>query len=331
MAGVHPSTVSRALNDQTSALVQAETIERVRRAANELGYRVNGMARALKTARSMSIGMVVPDITNPFFPPMVRGAEETLAAAGYSLLLSSSNNDSDRAQSQLDTMIDAQVDGLLLAMIKRRDPIMDRLREGRVPAVLFNRTVDEEDISSVVPDDAKGSRLAVGHLHELGHKHVGLVVGPLYTSNGDRRLRAFTRAARRLGLDFTVVEAAAFDEVSGFRAGQQLLRDAPEVTGVVAGNDLLALGVIDAANAAGLQCPRDISVVGFNDMPLAGRLQPPLTTISIPEHDLGRLAAECLIRLIEDPGQPAVHVLVQVTLVVRGSTAPPRKRLRSAD
>jgi LacI family transcriptional regulator len=328
---VHPSTASRALNDQTAGLVQQETIDRVRLAAKELGYRANGMARALKTARSMSIGMVVPDITNPFFPPAVRGAEETLAAAGYSLLLSSSNNDSDRAQGQLDAMIGAQVDGLLLAMVKRRDPIMDQLRERRIPAVLFNRTVDEDDISSVVPDDAKGSRLAVRHLHELGHELIGLVVGPLYTSNGDRRLRAFTRTARRLGLGIKVVEAAAFDEVSGFRAAQQLFEEFPGVTGVVAGNDLLALGVIDAATAAGLKCPRDVSIVGFNDMPLAGRLQPPLTTIAIPEQDLGRLAAERLLSLIENPGQPAEHLLVPVSLVVRGSTGPPRKRARAAD
>jgi LacI family transcriptional regulator len=325
VAGVHPSTASRALNDQTSALVQQETIERVRRAAHDLGYRVNGMARALKTRRSMAIGMVVPDITNPFFPPAVRGAEETLAKAGFSLLLSSSNNDADRAQGQLDAMIDAQVDGLLLAMIKRRDPIMDRLRVTRVPAVLFNRTVDEEDISSVVPDDATGSRLAVAHLNDLGHKDIGLVVGPLYTSNGDRRLRAFTQATRRHGLRAKIVEAAAFDEISGYRAGQQMFREHPNVTAVVAGNDLLALGVIDAATERGLRCPRDVSVVGFNDMPLAGRLQPPLTTISIPEHDLGRLAAECLISLIEDPAQPPKHILVPVTLVVRGSTGPPRR------
>ena len=329
-AGVHPSTASRALNEETATLVQRETVERIRRVAAELGYRVNGMARALKTRRSMAIGMVVPDITNPFFPPAVRGAEETLAKAGFSLLLSSSNNDSDRAQSQLDAMIDAQVDGLLLAMIKRRDPIMDRLRERRVPAVLFNRTVDEEEFSSVVPDDAKGSRLAVAHLNDLGHKHLGLVVGPLYTSNGDRRLRAFTQSARRFGLRTTIIEAAAFDEVSGCHAARQLLRETPGVTGVVAGNDLLALGVIDAATEQGLRCPRDLSVVGFNDMPLAGRLQPPLTTIAIPESDLGRLAAECLMSLIDDPDQPPTHLLVPVSLVVRGSTAPPRGSTRKS-
>jgi LacI family transcriptional regulator len=239
-------------------------------------------------------------------------------------LLSSSNNDTDRALGQLDAMIEAQVDGLLLAMIQRRDPIVDRLSNRTIPVVLFNRTVDEGEFSSVVPDDATGSRLAVNHLYGLGHRRLGLVVGPLFTSTGDRRLRAFRAAAKRLKMQAHVVEAAAFDEASGYRAGQQLLRQFPDVTGIVAGNDLLAIGVIDAALEAGLRCPRDLSVVGFNDMPLAGRLQPPLTTILVPELELGQVAAECLLRLIADPSSPAEHTLVPVTLVVRGSTAPPR-------
>ena len=322
-AGVHLSTASRALNDQTAAMVQADTVAKVRLAATELGYRVNGMARGLKTRRSMAIGMVVPDITNPFFPPAVRGAEEVLTEAGFSLLLSSSDNDPDKARTQLDTMLEARVDGLLLAMVRRHDPIVDRLDSNGTPVVLFNRTVDHSAISSVVPNDARGIRLAVAHLDELGHRRVGLVVGPLFTSNGDRRLRAFGRAMRRLGRQSHVVEAVAFDEAAGYRAARQMLREFPGITAVVAGNDLIALGVIDAAAEAGLSCPRDLSVVGINDMPLAGRLQPPLTSVTVPERDLGRLAAECLISRIADPRQPPQRIVVPVSLVIRGSTAPP--------
>lgn len=323
-AGVHVSTASRALNDQTATMVQEETLDRVRRAANQLGYRVNGMARALKTRRSMSIGMLVPDITNPFFPPVVRGAEEELAKAGFSLLLSSTDNDTDKARTQLDTMIEARVDGLLLGMVQRRDPTIDRLRGTAIPTVLFNRTVDDEDISSVVPDDALGLRLAVTHLFELGHRRVGLVVGPLFTSNGERRRRAFHRAARRLGLEYHVVEATAFDEAAGLRATEQMIREFPGMTALVAGNDLLALGAIDAGLNAGLRCPRDLSVVGFNDMPLAGRLSPPLTTVNVPELTLGRRAAQALLTVIANPDQPPESIVIPVTLVPRGSTAPLR-------
>lgn len=323
-AGVHVSTASRALNDQTAAMVQEETLLRVRHAANELGYRVNGMARALKTRRSMSIGMLVPDITNPFFPPVVRGAESALARAGFSLLLSSTDNDPDKARGQLDAMVEARVDGLLLGSVQRRDPAVDRLRGSGIPAVLFNRTVDDDAISSVVPDDALGVQLAVDHLHELGHRRIGLVVGPLFTSNGERRLRAFRRAARRLGLDFHIVEATAFDEAAGLHATEQMLAEFSGMTAVVAGNDLLALGAIDAGLKAGLRCPRNLSVVGFNDMPLAGRLNPPLTTVNVPELILGQLAAQALLNVIATPDRPPERTVVPVSLVVRGSTAPPR-------
>jgi LacI family transcriptional regulator len=305
-------------------MVQPKTAERVRLAATELGYRVNGMARGLKTRRSMSIGMVVPDITNPFFPPAVRGAEEALSEAGFSLLLSSTDNNVDKARAQLDAMIEARVDGLMLAIAHRHDAIVDRLHASGTPAVLFNRTVDRGAISSVVPDDARGSRLAVAHLQELGHRQIGLVAGPLFTSNGDRRLRAFRRAVSRLGLQCHVVEATAFDEDAGYHAMQQLIEEYPEMTAVVASNDLIALGVIDAATDAGLECPRDLSVVGFNDMPLASRLQPPLTTVTVPERALGRLAAECLLRAIADPGAEPERIVVPVTLVVRGSSGPLR-------
>lgn len=323
-AGVHVSTASRALNDQTAAMVQQDTVARVRLAASDLGYRVNGMARALKTRRSMSIGMIVPDITNPFFPPAVRGAEEILAKAGYSLLLSSTDNDAEKTRVQLNTMIEARVDGLLLAMVERRDPVVELLRTAGIQTVLFNRTTAKQGVSSVVPDDELGVRLAVSHLHTLGHRRMGLVVGPLLTSNGYRRRRAFRGAAARLGLEAVIAEATAFDEDAGHLSALRMLREHPDITAVLAGNDLIALGVIDAAAEVGLRCPKDLSVVGFNDMPLAGRLQPPLTTVNVPELELGRLAAECLLAAIADPGRSPQRTVVPVSLVVRASTAPPR-------
>ncbi|HEX7405127.1 MAG TPA: LacI family DNA-binding transcriptional regulator, partial [Candidatus Nanopelagicaceae bacterium] len=168
LSGVHLSTVSRALNIQTAAMVRPETANRVHIAAKKLGYRVDGVARALKTRHSMSIGIMIPDITNPFFPPAVRGAEEVLAASGYSVILSSTNNDLDTGHTQFDAMSQARVEGLLLGMIQRTDPIVAALRSSGIPAVLFNRTIDKTDFSSVVPDDALGSQLAVEHLHALG-------------------------------------------------------------------------------------------------------------------------------------------------------------------
>jgi LacI family transcriptional regulator len=325
-AGVHVSTASRALNDRTAPLVQLETLERVRQVANQLGYRVNGMARALKTRKSLTIGMVVPDITNPFFPPAVRGAEDVLARVGFSLLLSNTDNDEAKARRQVAAMLEGQVDGLLLAMVRRQDSLVDELRAAGTPLVMVNRTVDRGGVSAVVPDDYHGELQAVEHLYALGHRRIGFIGGPLYTSNGARRLASFEQAMAHLGLsDGGSVETVAFNVSAGYQAGALLLAEHPDTTAVIAGNDMLALGVIDAAAEKGLNCPGDLSVVGFNDMPLAERLRPPLTTIRVPEYDVGRRSAELLLEIIADPARPPETVLISGELIVRESTAPPRK------
>jgi LacI family transcriptional regulator len=325
LSGVHLSTVSRALNNQTAAMVRPETAQRIRLAADKIGYRVDGVARALKTRHSMSIGIMIPDITNPFFPPAVRGAEEVLASSGYSVMLSSTNNDVNTAHTQFNAMVQARVDGLLLGMIRRADPIVDQLRSSGIPTVLFNRTIDKGDFSSVVPDDAHGSQMAVEHLQKLGHRKLGLVVGPVFTSTADARLRAVRTAVKKFGLACHVIEAAGFDEMAGRLAMGQMFRESPGITAVIASNDLIALGVIDAARDIGKECPRDISVVGFNNMPLSGRLNPPLTTVNVPEHELGRLAAECLLRQMANPSRQREQIVIPVNLVVRASTAPIRQ------
>ncbi len=326
-AGVHVSTASRALNEQTAALVNPETTERVRQAAHALGYRINGMARALKTRRSLAIGMLVPDITNPFFPPIVRGAEDAFAAAGYSLVLANTDNDRDKARRQVAAMLETRVDGLLLATALRRDELVDELVQDGIPVALVNRTIDGDGVSAVVPDDHLGVALAVEHLAGLGHRRIAYLGGPLDTSNGARRRASFDQAVGKLGpgqaRDLAVaVEMAGFNEAEG-RRGAAALLDVPageRPTAIMAGNDLMALGVLDAAAERGLACPRDLSVVGFNDMPLADRMRPPLTTVRVAEYDLGHQAAKLLLAAIEDPLRPPETVLLAPQLVVRGST-----------
>lgn len=323
-AGVHISTASRALNEKTAALLNPRTLARVRETADGLGYRVNGMARALKTRRSLSMGMIVPDITNPFFPPAVRGAEDVLDRAGYSLLLSSTDNDPGKARRQVAAMLEGQVGGLLLAMALRDDPLVNELRVGGTPLVLINRTIDRGGVSAVVPDDYHGCLEAVEHLYGLGHRRLAFVGGPLNTSNGARRRASFEETVQRLGLaEVAALETAAFDEDAGYKAAQTLLTEHPRITGVVAGNDLLAVGIIAAATERGRTCPADISVVGFNDMVLASRLQPPLTTIRVHQYDVGARAAELLLTQAEDPDRHPETVLISGDLIVRGSTAPP--------
>ncbi len=322
-AGVHVATASRALDDRRATMVRPETVERVRRAAADLGYRVNRMARGLKMSRSFTIGMLIPDITNPFFPPIVRGAEDCLAASGFTLVLANTDNDEAKERRHLAGMLEMQVDGLLLAMARRRDPLVEGLRDGPAPVVLVNRTIDRGGVSAVIPDDQTGMTLAVDHLYQLGHRRIAHVAGPDNTSTGSRRAAGFAAAAKSFRLRATqVIHAAAFTEAAGREAAAALFASEPSPSAVVGANDLIALGVIEAGEQAGRRCPEDFSVVGFNDMPFVDRFRPPLTTVRVPEYEIGRRAAGMLLELIRQPGQRPETILVAPELVIRGSTAP---------
>lgn len=326
-AGVHVSTASRALDERTAPNVNAETVERVRQAADKLGYRVNGMARALRRRRSLIIGMVIPDIKSPVFPAVVRGAEDVLSGLSFSLLLSNTDNDPNKARAQITAMLASQADGLLLGIARREDPVIEELKTSGTPIVLVNRMIDQGGMPTVIADDYHGILAAVQHLYKLGHRKIGYVGGPCTFSTASQRLAGFQHSVARLGLpDVGVVETAAFSEDAGLEAGGQLLDAHPETTAVLAANDLIAIGVIDAAGQRGLSCPRDLSVVGFNDIEYVRRLQPPLTTIRIPHYEVGRRAAELLLAMVEDPNRHPEIVMLSGELVVRGSTSPPRRR-----
>jgi LacI family transcriptional regulator len=328
-AGVHPATASRALNDATRGLVRPATVAKVRAVAAELGYQVNPIARSLKTARSETVGVLVPDITNPLFPPIVRGIEDELAGSGYTVLTTNTDNDPDRTASSFAVMQARQVDGFIVATALRDDPLLEEAAARGVPMVLVNRQTEHLDVSTVAGDDAGGVARTVDHLVELGHREIAHIAGPQNVSTGVLREQAFRSAMQRHGLsDHRVIEAEAYSEPAGRTALLELLaRERP--TAVVAGNDLLAIGCYDALEELGMSCPDDMSVAGFNDMPFIAHLRPPLTSVRVPQYELGVEAARLLLdRLTGRTVTPRV-VLLPVTLVVRGSTAPPpRSRTR---
>jgi len=324
LAGVHTATASRALNERTAGMVSPETVERVREAADALGYRVNRVARGLKMRRSFTVGMLIPDITNPFFPRMVRGAEDSLHEAGFTLVLADTDNDPDQERRHRDVMLERQVDGLLLATARRRDRVIDALIAAEVPFVLVNRTVDRGRVAAVIPDDRAGMALAVEHLYAQGHRRIGHVGGPTVTSSGARRAEGFLKALRARGLEpGPTAEAQGFTIEAGREAAPAVLGAAARPSAIVAANDLVALGVLDAAHAMGLSCPEDVSIIGFNDMAFIDRLSPPLTSVRIDEYELGRRAAKLLLSLIADPSSKRKTVMLAPELVVRGSTGPP--------
>jgi LacI family transcriptional regulator len=325
-AGVHAATASRALNPATRSLVNAETARRVLRAAESLGYHPNPIARSLKTAKSRTIGVVIPDLTNPLFPPIVRGIEDVLGPAGYSAFIVNTDSDPTREQSQVASLRSRQVEGLIVATALLDHPLLRRLHRDGVRMVLVNRRTGDIGVPSVGPDDAAGIGLAVEHLAALGHHRVLHVAGPQTTSTGVARSRAFQVAVREHGLadDPALVTTCDFwSEAEGARALRAVLDAGTEFTAVVAGNDLIALGCYDVFAERGIECPADVSVIGFNGIPFLDKLRPPLTTVAVPHHQIGVEAARMLLESFTESDRPARSVMLTPTLVVRASTAPP--------
>jgi LacI family transcriptional regulator, galactose operon repressor len=325
-AGVHAATASRALNPETRRMVSSDTARRVLRAAETLGYRPNPIARSLKTAKSATVGLVLPDLTNPLFPPIVRGVEDVLGPAGYSGLIVNTDNDAQRERSHVSTLISRQVEGLIVATARLEHDLLAELHDQGVTMVLVNRRTEGLDVPSITPDDAAGVELAVRHLADLGHRRILHLAGPQTTSTGVIRARAFHAVVRALGLDEDPALVAAcgyWSEDDGAATLRTVLDAGVDFSAVVAGNDLVALGCYDVFAERGLSCPADVSVVGFNNMPFLDKLGPPLTTVAIPHHQIGVEAARMLLEAINEPDRPVRSVLLPVSLAVRGSTARP--------
>jgi LacI family transcriptional regulator len=357
-AQVHPATASRALDPKQQGRLSGQTVERVAVAARELGYAPNAVARALRTSRTHTVGILLPDLTNPIFPPLIRGVEDVLAEQGYTALIANTDGDPGKERTATAALRARQVDGFLVATAWATDPTVAQLRADGVPLVLANRTTRDATppgpntptrspslgptgptgpgIPTVLPDDRDGIGQALEHLHRLRHRAIAHLAGPATVSSGLDRAAAFRDRAAALGLskvDAPVVDCDAFSIEAGERAMRTVLRASPSVTAVVAANDLIAVGALDAIVQFGLRCPRDISVVGYNDMPLAAKLQPALTTIRVDFNQMGRLAARLLLTQLGTDRPHASEaalgpgIVLPVALTVRESTAPlPRRR-----
>ena len=326
LAGVHPGTASRAINADTRDLVNEETARRVLAAADELGYRPNPIARGLKTSRSYTVGVLIPDLTNPLFPRIVRGIQDKLEESGYIPLIANTDNDPARERADIEAMRARQVDGLITATAHRHDDLAIDGAGGELPVVLVNRRHEQGTRPSVVADDRLGVRLAIEHLVALGHRRIAHLAGPQDLSTGYLRLQGYREALADAGIEYDdelVLAADAFVEEEGQRLCNELLDRGLEVTAIFAGNDLMALGCYDAFVARGIVCPDQISVVGFNDMPFAAWFDPPLTTVHLPQYEIGERAAELLLERLRDPAAEPTQMLLEPTLAVRGSTAPP--------
>jgi LacI family transcriptional regulator len=306
LAGVAVGTVSNVLNHPD--LVRPLTRARVEAAMEQLGFIPNGSARQLRAGRSRCLGLVVLDVTNPFFTEVARGVEDYAQAAGYAVILCNSDEADDKERRYLRVLEEQRVRGILITPVHGRAPELRRIRERGTPVVLLDRPGSAGQCSVAV-DDRRGGEIAVSHLLGLGHRRIALVNGPVAIRQCADRRRGALRAVERAGLDpaavLTEVTVPAMNARAGAAAADELLGlgRGPRPTAVFGTNDMLALGLLRRLGQAGVTVPGDLAVVGYDDIEFAADAAVPLTSVRQPKYQLGRAAAELLLDEADRPGQ----------------------------
>ena len=327
-AGVSPTTVSRYLNNRIE--LPAPTAARIDAAIAELDYRPNLLAKRLSTGRSEAIGLVTPEIGNPFFAELAAAVEDEAERHGYAVFMSSTRGDVSREIASLRRLADRHVDGLILMTDHADDGTLRRLITSARQVVLVDEDIPGVSVPRVFAENETGGYLATRHLIEHGHRSIAMITGAAGVMSVEERRSGFLRAMNEAGL--TVPDRhlllGSYSREFGRRATRALLQSSPP-TAIVAASDYIAVGVLQALRDAGLSVPGDMSLVGFDDMPFAELIDPALTTIRQPIAAMGRLGFQALLALIDGQSTPQTTRL-PVELIVRRSVAPPRtKRLRS--
>jgi DNA-binding LacI/PurR family transcriptional regulator len=325
-ANVSTATVSRTLNQ--SGPVKAATARKVWRAVTELNYYPNSHARTLVSGRSRLIGLVVSDITNPFFPELIRTFESLASQKQYDLLLTSTDYDTSRMTACLRRMLERKVDGLAMMTSEMDLSLIKELSRRSLPTVFMDVGQMGARMSHVSIDYGNGIRQAVDHVVELGHRQVAFITGPLDLHSARTRRQAFVDGMRhhRLAPERKMIREGTHTAEGGRAAMAELLRRSKRPTAVVCSNDWTAIGALHAIYAAGLRVPEDMSVVGFDDIPLASYTNPALTTVRMSAQDVGATAFQALFALIGQERVEGGVYQVGTTLIVRDSTAKPRKK-----
>ncbi|MCZ2817221.1 LacI family DNA-binding transcriptional regulator [Modestobacter sp. VKM Ac-2984] len=335
LAGVAPSTVSAVLNDEGSPRASVATRERVHEAARSLGYVPNGIARGLRTRRSMTLALISDVIaTTPYAGQLIQGAQDAAWRAGYLLVLVNTGGNTELEEHAIRALRQQQVDGALYATMYHRVVSVPQGLDG-LPVVVLDARPETDGFPCVVPDEEAGARTAVQELARHGHRRIAFVLDERDGPAALGRLRGYRAELARQGLpdDPGRVVRAASDSAGGRRAALELLDQAQPPTAIFAFNDQMAVGVYHAASDRGLRIPEDLSVVGFDDLYVIGReLSPGLTTVALPHYAMGEAATQLLLAQVEGAERPpAVARLVDCPLIRRGSVGPARSPDAPAD
>jgi len=320
-ADVSVSTVSRVFNNPEK--VRPDTREEVREAADALGYKPSRVARRLrlKEGEANLIGLVIPDIQNPFFADVTRGVEDVARDNDYALIISNSDEDPDKQKLAVDTLKTEDVDGVIVPPVSANDPEVTRLLDSGIAVVCVDRRLEDARVDTIVSDNRKGAYEAVSHLIELGHERIGFIGGIPRISTSTERREGYEQALRDHGLsvDPTLIKEGDSRRERGTYLTNDLLDlDAPP-TALFTGNNLTTLGALSAIIVRGLSVPEDVALVGYDDIPWAMALNPPPTVVDQPGYEMGRRAARILLDRIKKPTRSPTTVTLQPKLIVRQS------------
>jgi LacI family transcriptional regulator len=321
-AKVSTSTVSHVINQ--TRYVSQETRQRVLQAMAELNYIPNHLARSLRNNQTLTIGVLVPNCANPFFAEILLGIEVACFDLGYNIIMGNAHDDPERELQYIDVLLARQADGLILISTGAYKESLQRLRSNNTPVVMVDRSAGISNVDEIFTANKQGGQLATNYLLSLGHTRIGCITGPSHLTPGAERVAGYYEALQMAGrdIDEMLVVAGDFQHESGYRACQQLLKLPSPPTAIFACNDLMAVGVLCAVHEAELRVPEHISVIGFDDIPLASYTVPRLTTIVQPARELGRLAAKHLIARLQGERVPPIQEQLPVKLVERDSCQP---------
>ncbi|HCG5235081.1 TPA: substrate-binding domain-containing protein [Vibrio parahaemolyticus] len=321
LAGVSTSTVSHVINK--TRFVSEEISERVNNAAKELNYYApSALARSLKVNRTKTIGMLVTTSTNPFFGEVVKGVERSCYHKGYSLILCNTEGDNERMRQSINTLLQKRVDGLILmcsSLEGERIDVFERYPD--IPVVVMDWGPMLFTSDKIQDNSLRGGYLAAKYLIDCGHTEIGCITGPLIKHQAQMRYEGYKRAMNEAGLKFNAnwIIESDFECEGGYQAFKKMAERGTLPSSIFVSNDMMAMGVINAANELGIKVPDDLSIIGYDDIHIAKFISPSLTTIHQPKYRLGQAAVETLVRRLDDKSNEAQVVQLEPTLVVRNS------------
>ncbi|HEY5255374.1 MAG TPA: LacI family DNA-binding transcriptional regulator [Acidobacteriaceae bacterium] len=334
MAGVSLGTVSHVINN--SARVREPLRQRVLQAVDSLRYQPSALARGLRRDKTNMIGMVIPDVTNPFFPAVVRGAEDTAFANGYRLVLCNTDNSHTKELEHLEQLRTYLPAGLIIipASFGKLSEEVESFRRAGAAVVFLDRMPRSWKGDSVTVSNEDGAFRAIQYLIHLGHKRIACITGPLHLPNAQERLAGYKRGLKMAGLPIReeYVRKGTFDRVGGYNDARALLRLRNRPTAIFAQNDLMAMGALLAIRELKLRCPRDVSVIGFDDLDVTELMDPPLSSIRQPGYQMGATAVRMLLDRVnvdEVRASPGLHRVLETELRIRESIEPPSTANRS--